>query len=89
MLMRGQCNVIGGDSVMAWQTSYPFCVDFNKHCPHFNFGEFTAATASKDVEVTPQRMDHVPLLNNMQSSPFPTDDELPSRILTLVKELTL
>jgi formylmethanofuran dehydrogenase subunit B len=41
MPMRGHGNVTGIDSVMAWQTGYPFGVNFSRGYPRFNPGEFT------------------------------------------------
>jgi formylmethanofuran dehydrogenase subunit B len=40
--MRGHGNVTGIDSVLAWQTGYPFGVNFSRGYPRFNPGEFTA-----------------------------------------------
>lgn len=42
MPMRGHGNVTGIDSVLAWQTGYPFGVNFSRGYPRFNPGEFTA-----------------------------------------------
>ncbi|HMD88549.1 MAG TPA: formylmethanofuran dehydrogenase subunit B [Anaerolineaceae bacterium] len=39
--MRGHGNVTGIDNVMAWQTGYPFGVNFSMGYPRFNPGEFT------------------------------------------------
>lgn len=39
--MRGHGNVTGIDNVLAWQTGYPFGVDFSLGYPRFNPGEFT------------------------------------------------
>ena len=39
--MRGHGNVAGIDNVLAWQTGYPFGVDFSLGYPRFNPGEFT------------------------------------------------
>ena len=39
--MRGHGNVTGIDSVLAWQTGYPFGVNFSRNYPRFNPGEFT------------------------------------------------
>jgi formylmethanofuran dehydrogenase subunit B len=39
--MRGHGNVTGVDGVMAWQTGYPFGVNFSRGYPRFNPGEFT------------------------------------------------
>jgi len=39
--MRGHGNVTGVDSVLAWQTGYPFGVNFSKGYPRFNPGEYT------------------------------------------------
>ncbi len=42
MPMRGHGNVTGIDNVLAWQTGYPFGVNFSLGYPRFNPGEFTA-----------------------------------------------
>jgi len=42
MPMRGHGNVTGIDAVLAWQTGYPFGVNFSRGYPRFNPGEFTA-----------------------------------------------
>ena len=42
MPMRGHGNVNGIDSVMAWQTGFPFGVNFSLGYPRFNPGEFTS-----------------------------------------------
>jgi formylmethanofuran dehydrogenase subunit B len=146
MPMRGHGNVTGVDNVMAWQTGYPFGVNFSKGYPRFNPGEFTivdvlsrgetdtllsvasdpvaslpstarrriheipvicidthesetsriaqvaftAATAGIGVEGTAYRMDNVPLhLSNVLESPFPSDEEIFTRLITRVKELAL
>lgn len=39
--MRGHGNVTGIDNVLAWQTGYPFSVNFSRGYPRFNPGEFT------------------------------------------------
>ena len=39
--VRGHGNVTGADNVMAWQTGYPFGVNFSRGFPRFNPGEFT------------------------------------------------
>jgi formylmethanofuran dehydrogenase subunit B len=39
--LRGHGNVTGGDTVISWQTGYPFGVNFNRGFPRFNPGEFT------------------------------------------------
>jgi formylmethanofuran dehydrogenase subunit B len=41
MAMRGHSNVTGIDNVLAWQTGYPFAVNFSRGYPRFNPGEFT------------------------------------------------
>jgi formylmethanofuran dehydrogenase subunit B len=41
MPMRGHGNVTGIDNVLAWQTGYPFGVNFSRGYPRFNPGEFT------------------------------------------------
>ncbi|APZ90694.1 formylmethanofuran dehydrogenase subunit B [Fuerstiella marisgermanici] len=40
--MRLQGDVSGADSVMCWQTGYPFGVDFSRGYPRYNPGEYTA-----------------------------------------------
>jgi formylmethanofuran dehydrogenase subunit B len=40
--MRVSANVAGADSVLAWQTGYPFSVNLARGYPRFNPGEFTA-----------------------------------------------
>jgi formylmethanofuran dehydrogenase subunit B len=39
--MRGHGNVAGIDNVLAWQTGYPFGVNFSLGYPRFNPGEYT------------------------------------------------
>ncbi len=39
--VRGHGNVTGADNVVAWQTGYPFGVNFSMGYPRFNPGEFT------------------------------------------------
>jgi formylmethanofuran dehydrogenase subunit B len=39
--MRRSGDVAGADSVLAWQTGYPFGVDFSRAYPRYNPGEFT------------------------------------------------
>lgn len=41
MRMRVQGNVVGADSVLTWQTSYPFAVDMSRGYPRYNPGEFS------------------------------------------------
>ncbi|MCR4418687.1 MAG: formylmethanofuran dehydrogenase subunit B [Clostridia bacterium] len=40
--MRGHGNVAGSENVLAWQTGFPFGVNFSAGYPRFNPGEFTA-----------------------------------------------
>lgn len=40
--MRIPGDVAGADSVLCWQTGYPFSVSLNRDYPRFNPGEFTA-----------------------------------------------
>jgi formylmethanofuran dehydrogenase subunit B len=42
MPMKGHFNVTGADNVLAWQTGYPFAVDFSLGYPRYNPGETTA-----------------------------------------------
>ena len=41
MRMRVQGNVVGADSVLAWQTGYPFAVSLTRGYPRYNPGEFS------------------------------------------------
>ena len=41
MRMRMQGNVVGADSVLAWQTGYPFAVSLSRGYPRYNPGEFS------------------------------------------------
>ncbi len=40
--MRGHFNVTGANQVFAWQTGYPYAIDFTQGYPQFNPGENTA-----------------------------------------------
>jgi formylmethanofuran dehydrogenase subunit B len=40
--MRGHFNVAGANTVFAWQTGYPYAIDFSQGYPLFNPGEYTA-----------------------------------------------
>jgi len=40
--MRGHFNVTGANTVFAWQTGYPYAIDFSQGYPQFNPGENTA-----------------------------------------------
>jgi formylmethanofuran dehydrogenase subunit B len=51
MPMRGHGNVTGIDAVLAWQTGYPFGVNFSRGYPRFNPGEFTAVDVLTRDEV--------------------------------------
>jgi formylmethanofuran dehydrogenase subunit B len=42
MPMRGHGNVTGADTVLTWQSGYPFAVNYSRGYPRFNPGEFTA-----------------------------------------------
>jgi formylmethanofuran dehydrogenase subunit B len=144
MPMRGHGNVTGIDNVLAWQTGYPFGVNFSLGYPRFNPGEYTAvdvlnrgeadaalvvasdpvsslpgkaarrlseiptvaldthesettriarvafttATAGIHAEGTVYRMDNIPIrLRKVLPSPYPSDDEVLSRLLMRVREL--
>jgi formylmethanofuran dehydrogenase subunit B len=41
MRMRVQGNVVGADSVLAWQTGFPFAVNMARGFPRYNPGEFS------------------------------------------------
>jgi formylmethanofuran dehydrogenase subunit B len=40
--MRGHFNVAGANTVFAWQTGYPYAIDFSQGYPLYNPGEYTA-----------------------------------------------
>ncbi len=40
--LRGSSNVAGADSVLAWQTGFPFSVSLARDYPRYNPGEFSA-----------------------------------------------
>jgi formylmethanofuran dehydrogenase subunit B len=40
--LRGSGDVTGADSVLAWQTGYPFSVNLSRGFPRYNPGEFSA-----------------------------------------------
>src|SRR5204863_6860794 len=40
--MRVQGDVTGADTVLTWQTGYPFSVNFSRGYPRYNPGEFSA-----------------------------------------------
>ena len=52
MPMRGHGNVAGSEITMAWQTGYPFAVNFSRGYPRYNPGEYTAVDllAKKEVD---------------------------------------
>jgi formylmethanofuran dehydrogenase subunit B len=39
--MRGHFNVTGANVVFAWQTGYPYAIDFSQGYPQYNPGEFS------------------------------------------------
>jgi formylmethanofuran dehydrogenase subunit B len=45
--MRGHFNVTGANTVFAWQTGYPYAIDFSQGYPQFNPGENTAVDLLK------------------------------------------
>jgi formylmethanofuran dehydrogenase subunit B len=45
--MRGHFNVTGANTVFAWQTGYPYAIDFSQGYPQFNPGENTAVDLIK------------------------------------------
>ena len=50
MPMRGHGNVTGVDNVLAWQTGYPFGVNFSLGYPRFNPGEYTVVDVFSRLE---------------------------------------
>ncbi len=51
MPMRGHYNVTGFNEVAAWQTGYPYAVDFSKGYPWYNPGETDATSVLQHEEV--------------------------------------
>ena len=49
--MRVLGDVSGADSVLAWQTGYPFAVDFSRGYPRYNPGEFSAQDLLERQEI--------------------------------------
>jgi formylmethanofuran dehydrogenase subunit B len=49
--MRIPGDVTGADSVLCWQTGYPFSVNLNREYPRYNPGEFTANDLLEREEV--------------------------------------
>ena len=64
--VRGHGNVTGADNVVAWQTGYPFGVNFSRVYPRFNPGEFTTV----DV-LSRQEADAVLIIASDPASNFP------------------
>jgi formylmethanofuran dehydrogenase subunit B len=50
MPMRGHFNVTGANIVFAWQTGYPYAIDFSQGYPQYNPGEYTAIDLLKRGE---------------------------------------
>ncbi len=51
MRMRVQGNVVGADSVLAWQTGFPFAVNLARGYPRYNPGEFSVQQVLERAEV--------------------------------------
>lgn len=51
MRMRVQGNVVGADTVLAWQTGYPFSVSMSRGYPRYNPGEFSVRQLLQRQEV--------------------------------------
>jgi formylmethanofuran dehydrogenase subunit B len=51
MRMRVQGNVVGADSVLTWQTGYPFSVNLARGYPRYNPGEFSVQGVLERNEV--------------------------------------
>lgn len=49
--MRVMGDVAGADSVLCWQTGFPFSVSLNRRFPRYNPGEFTASSLLARGEV--------------------------------------
>lgn len=64
--MRGHYNVVGSGNTLAWQTGYPFAVNFSRGFPQFNPGEYSVVDllARKEIDVcvviAAEPMDHLP-----------------------------
>lgn len=51
MMMRGHYNVTGANEVLAWETGYPYAVDFSRGYPRYNPGETSAVDVLVRKEV--------------------------------------
>ena len=73
-------DVSGADSVLCWQTGYPFAVNLNRGFPRYSPGEFTAAELLQRREV-----DACVIVGSESVVDFPNDalDEL-QRVPTIV-----
>ena len=49
--MRIPGDVAGADSVLCWQTGFPFSVNFSRGCPRYNPGEYTANNLLENREI--------------------------------------
>jgi formylmethanofuran dehydrogenase subunit B len=49
--LRYPGDVTGADTVLAWQTGYPFSVNFSRGCPRYNPGEYSAQEMLERGEV--------------------------------------
>ena len=49
--MRGSGNVTGADTVLAWQTGFPFSVNLSRGYPRYNPGEYSAPNLLERREV--------------------------------------
>ena len=73
--LTGSAEVSGADSLLAWQTGYPFGVNFAAGYPRYNPGEFTGAemlargepdlcvlVGSEGVDLSPDHLRRIPVI---------------------------
>jgi len=79
--MRGHYNVAGANTVTAWQTGYPYAVDFSRGYPRYNPGEYTSVDLLARGEA-----DAAVVIASDPAAHFPADA---ARHLTKIPVITL
>jgi len=79
--MRGHYNVAGANTVTAWQTGYPYAVDFGRGYPRYNPGEYTSVDLLARGET-----DAAIIIASDPAAHFPADA---ARYLTRIPVITL
>ena len=83
---RGHGNVTGADTVMSWQTGYPFGINFNRGYPRHEPGEFTTtdimcrgeADAACIIASDPMANFAKPAIDHMKKIPMISFDPKPT-----------